>query len=149
MVGSVLVVAGAGDFGSLDPLGIGLALLGGLGQTFYVIAARHGFAHIPGAQAAIMTMAGAASDIRRHRLSPSLAPARCCSRSPASMQRGRWCFAGVVGAGLPTVPVHHRHPAPRPAAGAILATFEPVVGVALAALLLRERPASCSSPAAC
>ena len=47
-----LVVAGAGQVGELDVLGIGLALVGALGQTFYVMAARHGFARVPGAQAA-------------------------------------------------------------------------------------------------
>jgi drug/metabolite transporter (DMT)-like permease len=49
-------------------------------------------------------------------------------------------LAGVIGAGVPTllyITGIRRLGAPR---AAILATFEPVVGVALAALLLAERP---------
>src|SRR5947208_6326233 len=56
LVGSVLVVAGAGSLGRLDPLGIGLAFVGALAQAFYVLAARHGFARVPGPQAAATTM---------------------------------------------------------------------------------------------
>ena len=91
MVGIVLVVAGAGQVGELDVLGIGLALVGALGQTFYVMAARHGFARVPGAQAAFLTMAGAA---RSTSCSPSCShrPARCCSRSTAPPPSGRCCW---------------------------------------------------------
>ena len=60
MTGVVLVVAGAGDVGSLDALGIGLAFLGALAQTFYALAAHHGFRAVPGTQAAAFTMGGAA-----------------------------------------------------------------------------------------
>jgi drug/metabolite transporter, DME family len=139
LVGSVLVVAGAGEFGSLDLLGIGLALLGALGQTFYVIAARHGFARIPGAQAAIMTMAGAAA------MYVVIAVAFVGAGTllqPLAGFDAAWpvVFAGVIGAGVPTflyITGIRRLGPPR---AAILATFEPVVGVALAAWLLAERP---------
>ncbi|MGH6885400.1 MAG: proton-conducting transporter membrane subunit, partial [Geminicoccales bacterium] len=59
LAGVVLVVASAGDLGSIDALGIGLAFVAALMQVFYVLAARHGFAHVPGPQAGALTMAGA------------------------------------------------------------------------------------------
>ena len=60
LVGMALVVAGAGTLGELDLGGIGLALLAAFAQVFYVLAARHGFAHVPAPQAAALTMGGAA-----------------------------------------------------------------------------------------
>ncbi|HYN64093.1 MAG TPA: DMT family transporter [Candidatus Limnocylindrales bacterium] len=139
LVGSVLVVAGAGRFGELNGLGIGLALLGALGQTFYVISARHGFARVPGAQAAILTMAGAAS---LYVVLALLFAGAGTLLQPLAGFTSLWpvLLAGVIGAGVPTflyIVGIRRLGAPR---AAILATFEPVVGVALAALLLAERP---------
>jgi drug/metabolite transporter (DMT)-like permease len=134
----VLVVAGAGSFGELDLLGVGLAFVAGLGQTFYVLAARHGFAHVPGAQAAAMTMGGAAALY----LLISLALGAVGDlAAPLGGLDALWpvLLAGVVGAGVPTVAYIsgiRRLGAPR---AAILANFEPVVGVLLAALLLGER----------
>jgi len=140
LAGSVLVVAGAGNIGSLDALGIALAFLGGIGQTFYVLTARHGFAGIPGAQAAIMTMTGAtvvylllalaitgtATLVEPMRSLPALWPV---------------FLAGVVGAGVPTFLYITGIRRLGPPTASILATFEPVVGVGLAAWLLGERPA--------
>jgi drug/metabolite transporter, DME family len=139
LVGSVLVVAGAGRIGELDGLGIGLALLGALGQTFYVLSARHGFARVPGAQAAILTMAGAAS---LYVVVALLFVGAGTLVQPLAGFASIWpvVLAGVLGAGVPTflyITGIRRLGAPR---AAILATFEPVVGVALAALLLAERP---------
>jgi DME family drug/metabolite transporter len=139
LVGSVLVVAGAGRIGQLDGLGIGLALLGALGQTFYVLSARHGFARVPGAQAAILTMAGAAS---LYLLLVLLFAGAGTLLQPLAGFASIWpvVLAGVIGAGVPTflyIVGIRRLGAPR---AAILATFEPVVGVALAALLLAEQP---------
>lgn len=139
MVGIVLVVAGAGQIGELDALGIGLALLGALGQTFYVMAARHGFARVPGAQAAFLTMAGAAGIYLV--LAVIVAQAGTLLQ-PLASAAAFWpvLLAGVIGAGAPTflyITGIRRLGAPR---AAILSTFEPVVGVALAAALLGERP---------
>jgi drug/metabolite transporter (DMT)-like permease len=139
MAGCVMVVAGAGDIARVDALGVGLALVGAIGQTFYVIAARHGFARVPGAQAAILTMAGAGG------LYVAVAIVVVGAGSllqPLAAFDAIWpvLLAGVIGAGVPTllyIVGIRRLGAPR---AAILATFEPVVGVALAALLLAERP---------
>jgi drug/metabolite transporter (DMT)-like permease len=139
LVGMVLVVAGAGDLGRLDALGIGLAFVGALGQTFYVLAARHGFAHVPGAQAAALTMAGAAG---LYLLIAVATGAAAELAAPVRSMDALWpvLVAGVVGAGVPTVSYIagiRLLGAPR---AAILANFEPVVGVLLAALLLGEQP---------
>jgi drug/metabolite transporter, DME family len=139
MVGIVLVVAGAGEIGDLDVIGIGLALVGALGQTFYVLAARHGFARVPGAQAAFLTMAGAAAIYVV--LAVLFAQAGTLLQ-PLDSAAAFWpvLLAGVIGAGAPTflyITGIRRLGAPR---AAILSTFEPVVGVALASVLVGERP---------
>ncbi|HEY8179817.1 MAG TPA: DMT family transporter [Candidatus Limnocylindria bacterium] len=139
MVGIVLVVAGAGQVGAVDALGIGLALLGALGQTFYVMAARHGFARVPGAQAAFLTMAGAAGI---YVVLAILFAQAGTLLQPLDSAAAFWpvLLAGVIGAGAPTflyITGIRRLGAPR---AAILSTFEPVVGVALATMLLGERP---------
>lgn len=139
LVGMVLVVAGAGELGQLDALGIGLAFIGALGQTFYVLAARHGFAHVPGSQAAALTMGGAAGlYLLVALLTGTLGDLAAPLRSSAAL----WpvVVAGIIGAGIPTVSYIagiRRLGAPR---AAILANFEPVVGVLLAAALLGEQP---------
>jgi drug/metabolite transporter (DMT)-like permease len=140
LAGSVLVVAGAGNIGSLDALGIGLAFLGGIGQTFYVLTARHGFAGIPGGQAAIMTMTGATALYVVMALAFTGASALV---EPIRSSAALWpvVLAGVVGAGVPTFLYITGIRRLGPPTASILATFEPVVGVALAAWLLSERPA--------
>jgi drug/metabolite transporter (DMT)-like permease len=139
MTGVVLVVAGAGDLGSLDALGIGLAFIGALAQTFYALAAHHGFRAIPGTQAAVVTMGGAALVY--------LVVALLIGRLPEMGQpldsvAALWpvLVAGVLGAGLATVCFIggiRLLGAPR---ATILSTLEPVVGVALAAVLFGSLP---------
>lgn len=139
LTGMVLVVAGAGDLGQLDLLGIGLSLAGAVSQTFYVLAARHGFARVPGAQAAGLTMAGAGVIY----LFAAIATGSLGALGePLASAAAAWpvLLAGVIGAGIPTLAFItgiRMLGAPR---AAILATFEPVVGVGLAAILLGQRP---------
>jgi DME family drug/metabolite transporter len=139
LAGVVLVMAGAGPLAQLDLLGIGLAFIGALAQMFYALAARHGFSSIPGAQAAAVTMGGAAVVY--------LVVAGVIGRigdvtQPLAGLPALWpvLTAGIVGAGLPTVCFItgiRLLGAPR---ATILATLEPVVGVGLAALLFGEPP---------
>ena len=139
MAGVVLVVAGAGPLGDLDLLGIGLALVGALGQTFYALAARHGFDHIPGTQAAALTLAGATVVY----LSLGAVTGQLAGvAQPLAGVQALWpvLLAGVLGAGVPTVCFIagiRLLGAPR---ATILSTLEPVVGVGLAALLFNEPP---------
>jgi drug/metabolite transporter (DMT)-like permease len=140
LIGSVLVVAGAGSLGRLDLVGIGLAFVGALAQAFYVLATRHGFARVPGPQAAATTMLLAAVF---YVVAALLFGQANVLVQPLSGAAAAWpvLLAGVVGAGIPTlcfITGIRLLGAPR---AAILATFEPLVGVGLAALLLGEQPA--------
>jgi DME family drug/metabolite transporter len=139
LVGLSLVLAGAGQLGGLDPLGIALAFTAGLAQAFYVLAARHGFGTVPVVQAAGLTMGGAAAIY----IAIALLVGQLGSMAqPLASGSAFWpvLVAGVVGAGVATVCFItgiRLLGAPR---AAILATFEPVVGVGLAAILLGEQP---------
>jgi drug/metabolite transporter (DMT)-like permease len=141
MLGLVLTLAGAGGPGRLDVLGIVLSLLAAFAQAFYVLAARHGFPQIPPVEAAATTMGLAAVGY--------LAIATLSSRlatlaAPLASSDGLVAvlLAGFIGAAIPTlcfITGIRLLGAPR---AAILATLEPVVGVALAAWLLNERPST-------
>ena len=139
MAGVVLVVLGAGELGTLDALGIGLALGSALAQTFYALAAHHWFRAVPGAQAAASTMGGAA--IVYLLIALGIGQVGVLAE-PVASGEALWpvLVAGVVGAGLPTVCFIggiRLLGAPR---ATILSTLEPVVGVGLAALLFGAVP---------
>jgi drug/metabolite transporter (DMT)-like permease len=139
LLGSVLVVAGGGGLGKLDALGIGLSFVGAVTQAFYVLAARHGFARVPGAQAAASTMLLAAF---LYLVAALVIGQVAALAQPVGSFAALWpvVLAGLVGAGVPTlcfITGIRMLGAPR---AAILATLEPVVGVGLAAVLLAERP---------
>ncbi|MGH2357113.1 MAG: DMT family transporter [Candidatus Limnocylindria bacterium] len=139
--GLVLVLAGAGGVGELDPVGIGLSFAAGLAQVAYVLAARHGFVHVPGAQAAAMTMSGA---VLLYVAIAAVAGGLGALGQPLASSAALWpvLAAGTVGAGVPTVCYItgiRLLGAPR---AAIVATLEPVVGVGFAAWLLGEQPAA-------
>ncbi|MGH2445567.1 MAG: DMT family transporter, partial [Candidatus Limnocylindria bacterium] len=139
LVGMALVVAGAGSLGDVDPVGIGLAFIAGLMQVFYVLAARHGFAHVPGPQAAALTMGGAAAIYLVAATPLGMLGALA---QPLGSLAAAWpvVLAGVIGAGIPTLAFIIGIRRLGPSQAAILATLEPVVGVGLAAWLLAEQP---------
>jgi len=108
-------------------------------QMFYMLAARHWLAAIPGPQTAALTMGGAA--VFYVLLALGAGQLSAIAR-PVESADALWpvLLAGTVGAGIPTVCYIvgiRLMGAPR---AAILATLEPVVGVGLAALLLGEQP---------
>jgi drug/metabolite transporter (DMT)-like permease len=139
LVGLVLVLVGAGQVGQLDPLGVGLAFLGALCQVVYALSARHGFPSIPAPQAAggtflvaALTYLGVSAVIGQL---GSLASPLDSSAALVPV-----LFAGIAGAGIPTmtwIMGIRILGAPR---AAIISTLEPVVGITLAALLLAELP---------
>lgn len=138
--GLVLVLAGTeGGIGQIDGLGIGLAFIGGLAQVFYVLAARHGFAHVPGPQAAALTMGGA---MTLYLLIAVATGSVSALAAPVASVQALWpvLVAGVVGAGVPTVAYITGIRMLGPSRATILAMLEPVVGVLLAAWLLAEQP---------
>lgn len=139
MAGVVLVVAGAGDLGTLDGVGIGLALAAAAAQTFYALAAHHGFRAVPGTQAAVSTMGGAAVIY----LLVALVIGRLGTfAEPLASVAALWpvLLAGIVGAGLATVCFIAGIRLIGPPRATILATLEPVVGVGLAAILFGSVP---------
>jgi drug/metabolite transporter (DMT)-like permease len=137
--GLVLVLAGAGGVGALDPLGVGLAFLAGLAQMFYVLAARHGFPNVPTLQAASITMGGGALlYVILGAVIGTLPGIAEPLASPTAL--GIALFTGFIGAGIPTLAFIGGIRLLGPPRAAILSTLEPVVGVALAALLLGEVP---------
>ena len=139
ILGLVLTLAGAGGLGALDALGIGLSFLGALTQAFYVLAARHGFGGIPPVEAAATTMSIAAIGyVLIAVVTGQLASLGTPLASDAALLPV--LAAGLIGAAIPTlcfITGIRLLGAPR---AAILATLEPVVGVALAAWLLNEQP---------
>lgn len=138
--GLILVLAGAeGGVGRIDPLGVGLAFAAGVAQVFYVLAARHGFAHVPGPQAAALTMGGAAA---LYLVIAVVTGSLAGLLAPVGSIDALWpvLVAGVIGAGVPTVAYITGIRRLGPSRASILAMLEPVVGVLLAAWLLAERP---------
>lgn len=139
LVGLVLVIIGAGSVGAFDMLGVGLAFVGALCQVAYALLARHGFPSIPGPQVGAITFGvGTAFYVVIGVAVGNLAALGAPLASSAALLPIVW--AGVIGAGIPTMAwiVGIRAlGAPR---AAIISTLEPVVGIILAALLLGERP---------
>jgi drug/metabolite transporter (DMT)-like permease len=140
LAGSVLVVAGAGGIGDVDLLGVALAFLAGIGQTFYVLSARHGFARVPGAQAAVLTMSLAAG---LYVIAGLVFAGGATLLAPLDDFAALWpvALAGLLGAGAATYLYISGVRRLGPPRASILAMFEPMVAVALAFVLLHERPA--------
>jgi drug/metabolite transporter (DMT)-like permease len=139
LFGLALVVIGAGEVGQLDLVGVGLAFIGALCQVVYALLARHGFPSVPSPQAGGVTFAVAAVT---YLVVAGLTGQMGMLDSPLASSDALVpvLFAGVVGAGIPTmawIMGIRILGAPR---AAIISTLEPVVGVALAALLLAEIP---------
>jgi drug/metabolite transporter (DMT)-like permease len=141
LIGLALVVIGAGEVGELDLIGVGLAFVAGLCQVVYALAARHGFSSVPSPQASAVTFVVAATAYLLIGLGTgSLSALREPLMSSAALAPVVW--AGTIGAGIPAmawIMGIRILGAPR---AAIISTLEPVVGVALAAVLLNEIPTS-------
>jgi DME family drug/metabolite transporter len=139
LFGLALVVIGAGDVGQLDMVGVGLAFFGALCQVVYALSAQRGFPSVPAPQAGGITFGVAAlAYVVFAGLTGQLGVMDSPLASSAALLPV--LFAGVVGAGIPTMAwiIGIRIlGAPR---AAIISTLEPVVGVALAALVLAEIP---------
>ena len=147
MLGMVLVVGGpilaTGDVGGLDALGIALAFVAAVSQAIYVLAARHGYGSVPSAQAATSFLLFAAVAY----LVIAVVTGSLGVLAVPLRESGAWLpllFAGTIGAGIPTVAYMSGIRSIGASRAAILATLEPVVGSALAVLLLAEVPSPIS-----
>lgn len=124
---------------TVDPLGVGLALLAAVCQTTFILIAGRGFAPLKPADMAfwlvtagivvatvVLALVGDISSLAKPATEPQL-----------------WVwvlFAGIAGAAIPTVWFMSGISLIGPSRTAILMTFEPLVGVTLAGLLLGEQP---------
>jgi drug/metabolite transporter (DMT)-like permease len=139
LFGLALVVIGAGDVGQLDLVGVGLAFFGALCQVVYALSAQRGFPSVPAPQASGITFAVAAlAYVVFAGLTGQLGVMDAPLASSAALLPV--LFAGVVGAGIPTMAWIIGIRILGASRAAIISTLEPVVGVALAALVLAEIP---------
>lgn len=140
LAGMVLVVAGQLDPSgaiAFDVVGFGLALLAAASQTVYITVSRHGFPSFGGDQAvAVVLLVGAAG----YAVTAVVAGSAADLGYPVT-RVGVWpllLFAGIVGGGFPGLLFLTGVRWIGGTRTSILALFEPVTGVVLAAILLGE-----------
>jgi DME family drug/metabolite transporter len=138
LIGMALVVAGglaAGGSVTIHPLGILLGLVAGGCQTVFVTVSRGRFTSVPPEQAVAWVMGVTAIAclvlVAATGGAPSVVPAH-----PDAL--GFAAIAGVVAAGIPSVMFLIGIRSIGGTRAGILMLFEPLVGVTLAAILLRE-----------
>ena len=124
---------------TVDPLGVGLALLAAACQTTFILIAGRGFAPMkPADMAWWLVTAGLVVATLVLALVGDIGSLAGPLTQP---QLWVWIlFAGIAGAAIPTVWFMGGISRIGPSRTAILMTFEPLVGVTLAGLLLGEQP---------
>jgi drug/metabolite transporter (DMT)-like permease len=136
----VLLAPALGSMGlSIDALGVGLALFAALCQSFFLLLSGRGFAPLSSLDVSTVVI-GAAVAVAGVMLVATGDPGGLVL--PLS-EPGLWpwiALTGILGAALPTTAFLAGIARIGPSRTAILMTFEPLVGVALAALMLGERP---------
>jgi drug/metabolite transporter (DMT)-like permease len=142
MAGLVLVVlAPALQTGNLDIdlIGVGLALFAALCQSAFILLSGRGYRPFRSLHVATYVVGGAL--VVSLALVFGLGETAGLMRPLQDTQAWVWLIAGgVVGAAIPTTALLGGMGLIGPSRTAILMTFEPVVGVALAAALLGEQP---------
>lgn len=140
--GLALVLLGpllaTGDF-QLDLIGVGLALTAALCQALFLLINGRGFAPFSSLNVSTYVVAVAAVvALPLALLGGETAALGLPLTDPAAMP---WVLAGgLTGAAIPTTALLAGMGVIGPSRAAILMTFEPVIGVALAGLLLGEQP---------
>ena len=141
-VGLVLVVLspvlGSGTI-SLDPLGIGLALVAAVCQASFLLIAGRGFGPLPPVRVATYSIlvTGVVAWVL------ALAAGDLAGLGLPLGEPAAWVWillGGIVGAAIPTTMFLTGIGLIGPSRAAILMTIEPLVGVTIAALLLGEHP---------
>ncbi|MEO6351238.1 MAG: EamA family transporter [Candidatus Limnocylindrales bacterium] len=124
---------------TLDPIGIGLAIMAAFCQASFVLIAGRGFAPLPTVQvsAFVLFVAGAVAFVLAL-ITADFAGLLVPFNNPDSWL---WILAGgLTGAAIPTTAFIAGIGMIGPSRAAILMTIEPLVGVLLAGLFLGERP---------
>jgi drug/metabolite transporter, DME family len=124
---------------TFDVIGVGLALFAAVCQAVFILITARGFAPLQPLDVGTYVIAAAAV---------AALPLALLAGDPAALVRPftdfdawPWLLAGgITGAAIPTTLLLTGMRAVGPSRTAILMTFEPVVGVALAGLLLAEAP---------
>lgn len=123
----------------LDPIGVGLALIAAVFQAAFVLIAGRGFA--PMSNLHVSTVVIAAAAVVSIPLALLLGEFAGLTRPLGDAAPWPWILAGgLVGSAIPTTAFITGIGIIGPSRAAILMTIEPLVGVALAALLLNEQP---------
>lgn len=140
----VVVAPGEGETVGIEVFGVLFAFVAALCQTGYALVAARGFASVPAFQASTI-LRGFSLSIYLVALVPFLIVVGEFERflSPLASPEA-WVVVfvvGVFGAALPTVALLAGYRRVGPTRGAVLMLLEPVVGVAIAAVWLAERPA--------
>lgn len=136
---AVVVLGGSGAPGrgpGFDALGFGLALVGSAAQAVYVLLGRRGFPTVPSGEATLVVLAGSAAGYACLALVTGGAAIALPLEAPAVLAPVAW--AGIAGAGIPSLLFMVAIRAIGPTRTSILALLEPVVGVVLAAVVLGE-----------
>jgi drug/metabolite transporter (DMT)-like permease len=140
LAGMVLVVGAPLDPAAglgLDAIGVLLALAAAVFQTIYIIAGRRGFSSVPTEQAASVILIGSALGY----LGVAAVGGALAGVAGPLADSAVWpvlLYAGVLGAGIPSLLFLFGVRWLGGTRTAILALWEPVVGILLAALLLRQ-----------
>ena len=141
-VGLVLVVLspalGSGAI-SLDPIGIGLAIIAALCQAAFLLIAGRGFGPLPPVRVATYAIfvTGAVAWLL------TIVAGDWAGLGLPLAEPAAWAWillGGIVGAAIPTTMFLTGIGLIGPSRAAILMTIEPLVGVGIAALLLGEHP---------
>jgi DME family drug/metabolite transporter len=140
MAGMTIVVLGGIDPAtgiSVDPLGLGLALLAAASQTVFILVSRHGYSRLPTDEASFAVLGGGF-------LGFVIVAAIGGSLGSVTEPFGTavaWPYlivGGVLGAGIPTTLYLFGLRSIGGVRTGILALIEPVIGAALAAVVLGE-----------
>ena len=144
-IGLVLVVlvpvmsAGAAGGVTIDPLGIALAFVAAICQATFVLMVGRGFDPLPAPKVAIAALL--AAGVVAFALAIVVGDISGLTAPLTSGESWVWILAGgITGAAIPTTAFIAGIGLIGPSRAAIMMTVEPLVGVALAAILLGERP---------
>ena len=139
----MLLAAPAEGDGSIDLIGVGLALVASLCQTGFALVGAGGFRSVPPLQSAALLRMFSALIYVVLLLPLLLVLGQGSTITDPLGSRDAWVLiliAGVIGAAIPAVLIIAGYRRVGPTRGAVLMLVEPVTGMLLAALLLAEQP---------
>ena len=139
LAGMVAVVAGApsGMSAGIDPVGVLLALSAALSQATFVTVSRHGYRAVPTDQAMLLVLAASAAVAVAVAVVGGLGASVVLPLARPQLL-GLLVFTGVFAAAIPSLLFLAGIRWIGPVRAGILMLVEPLVGVALAAVLLSE-----------